>query len=517
MADIATKGLSKIKGMCACYTKDTLNGRPYDKIYKKLLSGEDYRFNEMMRRGGILCEFGHPNQYTADFERTETDPERACAIITKIEEGAEGKVYAEATILDTPAGRIYMALAPFYKFGFSSRGSYEADEDSSEGPNGWNQDTYVFKGFDIVALPANEGSEISAMESFGGSKKRHPHIKRKSARESLDLQNIADAANVDPKEVDAELDKLFQEDGSLAPAELVDARTFAEETDNEGKPKDGSTLILDLHKALADKTELEKQVQKLLFDKAESEAAIISLQAQVKDLTAVIEDANSQIDFYVKNKEEIQQLLDKLIATHEGTVQQADATIAKAEEEKASLAAQVAQLKQEKADAVDEAKTLYDSAEGAKESTARLVASQEQVKKLQASVESLTKQLMEVKTQLAAATENLSTAQQTAAEAKKKADGYARMAVAAREALVDTYATVYSIDRRALASKVGKSGDAKIIKSAAESLSADALRFSGYTGVPAETPKRVAQEVSLPIQDEVDRELFEALKRENKL
>ncbi|MCM1323036.1 MAG: hypothetical protein NC218_02520 [Acetobacter sp.] len=517
MAETTAKGLGKIQGLCACYTNKTLNGRGYAEIYKRILAGEDYRYNEMMRRGGILCELGHPSQVTADFERTETDPGEACVLITNIEEREHGKLYADGIILDTPKGRIYKAMMPYYKFGFSSRGSYEADEDNAEGPNGWNQDSYVFKGFDIVALPANEGSEISAVESVGG-KKRHPHIKRKSAREALDLQNIAEAANVDPKEVDAELDKLFSDDGSLEPVKLVDARTFTEDMKPEGE-KEGSTLLLDLHKALSDKTELEKQVQKLLFEKAENEAAVISLNAQVADLQKVLEEANTQIAFYMQNKEEIQQLIDKLVATHEGAMAQADETLAVEQEKSKSLAAQVAELKQQAADAQEEASLLYDSAEGAKESTARLVASQEQIKKLNASVESLTKQLAQTKKELATANESISTAQKTAAEAKRQATGYYKMAIAAREELVETYARVYSIDKRALASKIGKSGDVKVIKSAAESLSADALRFSGYsTSAPVrQKSAKESVEASFPIMDDVDREMFEALKRENKL
>ena len=40
---VTAKGLGQVTGLCACYTKATLNGRPYDEIYKRILRGEDYR------------------------------------------------------------------------------------------------------------------------------------------------------------------------------------------------------------------------------------------------------------------------------------------------------------------------------------------------------------------------------------------------------------------------------------------------------------------------------------------
>lgn len=514
---VATKGLGQVEGLCACYTKATLNGRPYDEIYKRILRGEDYRFNEMMRRGGILCELGHPNQYTADFERTETDPAEACAIITKIEEKENGKIYATATILDTPKGRIYKALEPFYKFGFSSRGSYDVDETSLEGPNGWNQDTYVFKGFDLVALPANEGSEISAVESLGGERRK---IKRKSARESLDLQNIADAANVNPKDVEAELDKLFTPEGEIAPAEYVDVRDIAEEkTSSADITNDTSNVMLDLHKAITDNADLKNQVQKLLFEKAENEASIVSLNSQVADLQSIINDANNKIAFYEQNKKEIQELLDKLLATHDATMQEADVALQEEKKKSASLAAQVAELSQKADDAVGEASDLLDKAEKAEESIAKLAAARESIGNLTSKVKDLEQKLSDANQQLKAANENLAKEKKLSADASAKADGYKKVAISVRESLMDLYSTIYSIDRKALSVKVGKSGDVKVIKSAAESLSKDALRLSGYSGSLSYSAASESAAPSTPfaIHDAVDKELYEGLKKEGKV
>lgn len=514
MAEINTQGLGKIEGIAAVYNKPTLNERSYADIYKRLLSGKDYRFNEMMRRGGILCEFGHPNQYVADFERTETDPERACAIITDIWEEKKGEVHAKATILDTPAGRVFKAIQPFYTFGFSSRGSYEVDEDGGEGPNGWNQDSYVFKGFDIVALPATQESDLSATESLG-SKRRSRKVR--SARESLDINNIASAANVDPEQVDAELDKIFTKDGAIEPAKLVDLREFAEDISDDGSVSaDGGatsdekqSIVLDLQKALADKVELEKKIQTLLFEKAESDATVLSLTAQVNDLQALQSQAQAQIDFYKGKGAEIQSLVDQLIKTHDGAMTEADNALQSEQAKTTSLAAQVADLTRRATQAEDEAKGLYDQAQKQKSTAAQLLASTEQIKKLRASNESLQKQLDDTKRQLEAEKAKSTTA-------TREADASKKLAVAARESLIDTYSSLYSVDRQLLSRQCNGVNDVAKIRSAAESLSRDAVRLSGYN-IQIQQPVKSGRPAGnqFDIHDEVDAELIAALSKEN--
>lgn len=498
------KHLGKFKGMCACYNKQTLNGRPYDLIYKNILAGEDYRFNEMMRRGGILCEFGHPAQYAADFERTETDPEKAVALITNIKESKQGIIEAEGIILDTPAGRVYQAIAPFYKFGFSSRGSYEADPDSTEGPNGWNQSSYVFKGFDIVPLPANEGSEVVATESMKGNKRSSTRLMLKSAREALDINQIADATNVDPKEIEAELDKLFERDGSIGPVELVDAREFTEGKSGLTEPAEQSNILLDLHKVLTDKNELEKQVQKLLFQKAESDAALVSLQEQVAQLTSIKEKAEKQIDFYEENKEEIEALLDKLLETHKGALDAADVEIAEEKEKSKSLAAQVTDLKRDAIASKDEFTEQLDTA------TEKLSAARRDIQRLNSS---LTAEQLKTKK----ATEELVAERSTSSKLKESAIYYRNECNAAVESLLDTYSLLYSVDKQLLQTKAGKKLTVAAIKRAAEGISNDTLRLSAYATAPVASKKESAPEPRYKVGDDIDAELFAALAEDNRL
>ena len=527
MADLASKSLGQISGLCACYNKATLNGRPYAKIYKDILEGQNYRFNEMMRRGGILCEFGHPSQFTADFERTETDPEKAAAILTKIEEGEEGKVYAEGYILDTPAGRTYKAISPFYNFGFSSRGSYEASENDSEGPDGWNQESYLFKGFDIVILPATEESEVSAAESV---KKAGRPKKRKSARESLDLNNIADAQEIDKEEVERELDKLFDENGNLAPVEYVDSRDFAKEMaeveannpNNKEAGKEPSSILLDLHKVLTEKSTLEKQVQKLLFEKAESDSAIISLRDQIAQISGIKEEAEQKLLAHETANGEIQQLVNRLLETYGNytnetqnqlvqTTQRADM----AEKTIKSLASRAAELESSSDSLENENNELQENLDAAqeqiKEINGKLREAKSKNSNLIATTEQLQKKVSEMESAATKKNVELKSAREAVVEYRKNLIKANNSVVAAREHLMDTYSDIYSISKEALRREINpRTATAQKIRAAAEQLSTDTLRLASYLQGGASQ----AKEVSAPKKkygDEIEEELFRAL------
>ena len=215
--------IGKVSGLTADFSRSTVNGRSYDKIFEKILSGKDERFNTMMSRGGIPCELGHPTDLDENGQpRTETDPSKVAVILTSIKRAGQNKVMGEGVICDTPNGKIFKALSEYYRFGFSSRGSYSVPDDSSlfysEGPDGWNQDSYIFKGFDLVFLPANTNSDVSVTEGVGDKKRM------KVARESIDVDLIAKASQVTSDQVEEALDQLFNVNPDAEKGEEITVR-----------------------------------------------------------------------------------------------------------------------------------------------------------------------------------------------------------------------------------------------------------------------------------------------------
>lgn len=473
--------LCDIEGLCAVFSKETLNGRSYSQIYRNLLDGKDYRFNEMMKRGGILCELSHPAQETADFERTETDLNKVCAILTEIKEGPNSEVYAKGKILDTPAGHIYMAMKPFYKFGFSSRGSYDAVDDyNAEGPDGWNQESYVFKGFDIVALPATEASEISATESVTSTKKK------KSARESLDINEIASAANVTPEEINRELDKMFTEKGDIPGSELVSLREYNDkiEKDSEVTPETQETVIeepetpanpeapipeapvsdikQDLLTALGEAAKLREQLEKEQFEKQDLRLQLDALKSENGDLLhRAIEAEKSLADY-----EEIKHLSKQLVDSYHGVKDEYEA-------EATDLRNQLAAEQQTSTKWQEEAKNAANEKEVAEE--------------------------------------NLRTATEELAKYKSRTSMLTHELGAAKESLLDVYSTNYGVAKESVISKIGKNFRVMQIKPAVESLAKESLRLSNSPAECNEIGLNYAVDQPDEFADDVERELFAAL------
>lgn len=473
--------LCDIEGLCAVFSKETLNGRSYSQIYRNLLDGKDYRFNEMMKRGGILCELSHPAQETADFERTETDLNKVCAILTEIKEGPNSEVYAKGKILDTPAGHIYMAMKPFYKFGFSSRGSYDAVDDyNAEGPDGWNQESYVFKGFDIVALPATEASEISATESITSTKKK------KSARESLDINEIASAANVTPEEINRELDKMFTEKGDIPGSELVSLREYNDKTekDSEITPETQETVIeepetpanpeapvpeapvsdikQDLLTALGEAAKLREQLEKEQFEKQDLRLQLDALKSENGDLLhRAIEAEKSLADY-----EEIKHLSKQLVDSYHGVKDEYEA-------EATDLRNQLAAEQQTSTKWQEEAKNAANEKEVAEE--------------------------------------NLRTTTEELAKYKSRTSMLTHELGAAKESLLDVYSTNYGVAKESVINKIGKNFRVMQIKPAVESLAKESLRLSNSPAECNEIGLNYAVDQPDEFADDVERELFAAL------
>ena len=473
--------LCDIEGLCAVFSKETLNGRSYSQIYRNLLDGKDYRFNEMMKRGGILCELSHPAQETADFERTETDLNKVCAILTEIKEGPNSEVYAKGKVLDTPAGRIYMAMKPFYKFGFSSRGSYDAVDDyNAEGPDGWNQESYVFKGFDIVALPATEASEISATESITSTKKK------KSARESLDINEIASAANVTPEEINRELDKMFTEKGDIPGSELVSLREYSDKTekDSEITPETQETVVeepetpanpdtpapeapvsdikQDLLTALGEAAKLREQLEKEQFEKQDLRLQLDALKSENGDLLhRAIEAEKSLADY-----EEIKHLSKQLVDSYHGVKDEYEAEVT-------DLRNQLAAEQQTSTKWQEEAKNAANEKEVAEE--------------------------------------NLRTATEELAKYKSRTSMLTHELGAAKESLLDVYSTNYGVAKESVINKIGKNFRVMQIKPAVESLAKESLRLSNSPVGCDEIGFNYAVDQPDEFADDVERELFAAL------
>ena len=155
----------------------------------------------------------------------------------------DGHLIATFDILDTPNGRIVYTLAKYgYKLGISSRGNgetYIADNDNEH----IHEDSYDFRAFDIVLLPAVKAARLKMVESLQG----------KTFKQAI--SEALDKANADEKKIMTEtLDNLNIEYKS---EKIVDKEP------NMAANNVGAEVINQLQESLLANQKLEKQITEL--------------------------------------------------------------------------------------------------------------------------------------------------------------------------------------------------------------------------------------------------------------
>jgi hypothetical protein len=470
--------IGKISGLCADYSKSTLNGRPYDRIYERMLNGQDFRFNEMMKRGGIPCELGHPTDFGPDgVPRTETDPTKIAVILTKVERGGPKKLVASGDIMDTPNGRIFKTLSEFYTFGLSSRGSYEVEDDSPvEGPDGWNQDSYVFKGYDLVLLPSNAGSELSVTEGLETPKNKVVKV----ARESIDVNRLAEASNVSEDQVNEALDQLFKIDDSPVKSKEIGMSDIKEElglTETDEKPDD---VVEETHE---DGSDLE-----------ENSPTLITNGDGVDEIRADLQKALEQIEELTKKREE-----DGIELSNR------DAEITKLTSDKEGLQTELDER-------IAESEELMEKFEALQSMTYKLLESYRKAKEIfENGQNGHSEKEEELSLELGKAKDRERQANESLEKTKKLLLASRKETLDAKESLIELYSTSLGISQTALRSTLGKQYQVKSIRAAAESLAQTAARCSARPAIPVVTKRAVATE-SFQAQDEVERELMAQMK-----
>lgn len=479
--------IGKISGLCADYSKATYNGRPYDKIYEKILSGQDYYFNQMMKRGGIPCELGHPTDLDANGNpRTDTDPTKIAVIITDIKKGGPQKLMASGEIMDTPNGRIYKELSKYYNFGLSSRGSYElSDDDFSEGPDGWNQDSYIFKGYDLVILPATEGSVVSVtegVESTGGKI-------FKVARESIDVNLLSKATQVSEDEVNEALDQLFKVDEKAQPGEEVTVHQMKETIEEEKAKKaeeEGTELVPEENPETGEKPAEGEEI----------DATLITNGEEVEKIRADLQTALDQIQVLTRDNEE-------------KTLE-----LSNRDAEVLQLNSKVKDLQSELDERILESEELVEKFETLKELSSRLLESYKLAKdKFEAERQEPSPEDEEVAERLADTERERDEAQEELERQKRVVTGLKGELAVAKESLIEAYSMSLGVSSSALKNSLGKNYSVRKIKPAAEALANQTAKFSD---LPIFTPqvKRSTRGETLVAGDEVERELIDLIKNQ---
>ena len=146
--------LGTLEGPCADFVDSTRNGRHYtDELWEKVFADGTIA-SELIENGGIPGEMDHPA------DREETDSSRIAILMKDKPKKKDGKLWAKFQILNTPLGKIAYTLAKAgFNLGISSRGSGDTYT-NYDGEEYVDEDTYDFKAFDLVLVPAVKDARL---------------------------------------------------------------------------------------------------------------------------------------------------------------------------------------------------------------------------------------------------------------------------------------------------------------------------------------------------------------------
>lgn len=257
--------LGTLEGPCASFIDPTRNNRTYpetlwDKVFDNPL------VKEMIDQGGIPGELDHPT------DRSETDSARIAILMKEAPKKKDGQLWAKFSILNTPLGKIAYTLAKAgFNLGISSRGEGDVI-DNYDGTSIVDEDTYDFKCFDLVLLPAVKDARL--------------HLVNESLNKQFDYKKALiesiQSSNEDDKKIMIEtLNKLNikynTDDLSISEVDTVK-----------------SQLVENLQKALMENASLKKKItllnQQLSVSNAKETQLKESINSYKASLKKLVED-----------------------------------------------------------------------------------------------------------------------------------------------------------------------------------------------------------------------------------
>ena len=245
--------LGSFEGECADSNITNLNGLDITReVWETVFASDDYK--TAIDLGHYIGFLGHPEDPNC------MDFEHACIVMKEGHIDDDGKVQGKFDLIDTPVGRIVKTFIDAgVQFGISVRGAGDIINNSVD------PDTFVFRGFDLVAFPAFPES-IPTFTQVAASTKLEDRKKYKSicsaVNDNIDALNTVESVSILQShfaEQSDEYRKLEDKKNELESLEVADEEF--DETEVLNQKIEGITdLYLD---EVAKNKELEGEVESL--------------------------------------------------------------------------------------------------------------------------------------------------------------------------------------------------------------------------------------------------------------
>ena len=302
--------LGTYEGECADSNITNLNGLDITReVWEHVFESEEYK--TAIEYGWLIGFLGHPAE--ADCQ----DFRKACIVMREGRIAENGKVYGKFDLIDTPVGRIVKAFQDAgVIFGISVRGAGDIIQNSVD------PETFVFRGFDLVAFPAFPESipTFTAIAASTDTEQRRKYQAVCAAvNNNIESLDTVESVNI----VQSCFAKQSDEYKTLeARKAAILGEDSAEDVVDEADPRIQSMvmLYLDAKKELEDlrkeNYDLKEQVRS---EKVESSRKINSIQriftSQINDLNFNLETVESSLQVKTQEVENLKSELNNSVDT----------------------------------------------------------------------------------------------------------------------------------------------------------------------------------------------------------
>lgn len=189
--DNGTAILGTFTGKCCDAAVFNNNDMKLDReLFEKLIDSDEYK--DAMAHRYYIGFLGHPEDPNCQ------DFKDGCIVMTDMEIRDNDEIYGTFDLIDTPVGRVVKSFIDAgVEFGISIRGAGDVDAEGNVDP-----DTFIFRGFDLVAFPAYGDAVPEFLEIAANSDPKYKKIKAaidkniKYIRSSTAIEEIQ--ANLNP-------------------------------------------------------------------------------------------------------------------------------------------------------------------------------------------------------------------------------------------------------------------------------------------------------------------------------
>lgn len=235
------------EGECADSNITNKNGLDItSEVWINVFDSEEYKTG--IELGHFIGFLGHPS------DPADQNFMNACIVMTEGHIADNGKVYGKFNLIDTPVGRIVKTFIDAgVKFGISVRGAGDIIDNSVD------PETFVFRGFDLVAFPAYPESipEFTAIAASTDMDKRKKYQAVCAAvKENLDSINSTETLDIIQSQFAKQSDEYKMIEDKKAAIEIDD--------DLEDINAEKIEAMTNLYLQASEQLETEKRKNKVL-------------------------------------------------------------------------------------------------------------------------------------------------------------------------------------------------------------------------------------------------------------